>query len=423
MDCETCTDKLIDLLYDDVEESEAVRLRGHIDGCEACHGAWSRLRAGYAFAQRLPLAEAPRGVEATVMAAAQQRSASRPSLEAVEAAEPAAEVEARTPVASREPPPEDEGLLPGLLRWLGGLAMGPQVAMAMLLLLMVGLGLWGVPELRRHDPTATGPIVDPSPRDEVGPVAPPPNELPAATPGQARGGEAVADTPTPAPVVAALPRATLEEVAPAEEQREASEEPPADTAPEEYRESAEEGSAVEPDVALALGSPEAEALADGEGAIPEAAPGLAMEEARSAPAALPAAPAPRAAGVRRRAAGMDDALEGPGPDDEALTAAIHRMARSLAERNRCAEALGQYARVLADATYGQRGHALLEAGRCEERLGRLDAAERRYEAARAYAPLRSLADRALAQLRARRTVDPIDMLEMDDLPASEAAQK
>ena len=42
---------------------------------------------------------------------------------------------------------------------------------AMTLVLMVGIGLWYLPELRRHDPADTHAIVDPAPGDEVGPSA------------------------------------------------------------------------------------------------------------------------------------------------------------------------------------------------------------------------------------------------------------
>ena len=65
----------------------------------------------------------------------------------LKAADRAPAAEASRTTSDRAAPPreaeeEDPGLWGSLLHWVGGLAMRPQLAMAMMLFLMVGLGLW-----------------------------------------------------------------------------------------------------------------------------------------------------------------------------------------------------------------------------------------------------------------------------------------
>ncbi|MGF1467788.1 MAG: tetratricopeptide repeat protein [Sandaracinaceae bacterium] len=164
MDCETCTERLVDLVQDELDEAAAEATRAHLEGCEACAATYARLTEGQALAEQLPRVEPPPDLTAAILAAARERN-----LELGRA---------RRDVTLVAAPPErarlqeaDAGPLAAFLRWLGGLAMGPQVAMATLLLLMVGLGLWALPELRRHAPTQTSSVVDPVPGDEVGPSA------------------------------------------------------------------------------------------------------------------------------------------------------------------------------------------------------------------------------------------------------------
>jgi hypothetical protein len=44
MTCDTCRDKLIDLLYDELDPAQAATVRQHLAGCETCSAEWTRLR-------------------------------------------------------------------------------------------------------------------------------------------------------------------------------------------------------------------------------------------------------------------------------------------------------------------------------------------------------------------------------------------
>ncbi|MFK7990743.1 MAG: zf-HC2 domain-containing protein, partial [Sandaracinaceae bacterium] len=166
MDCEACTEGMIDLLFDELEDADATRLRTHLSGCEECTDAYARLSLGQAFANQMEMVAPPVGLLDGVLAAAHERAAERAAERA-----PARSLGSVTVSPPREALPEDEGLWSVMLSWVGGLAMRPQMAMAMTLVLMVGIGLWYLPELRRSDPADSQAIVDPSPVGEVGPSA------------------------------------------------------------------------------------------------------------------------------------------------------------------------------------------------------------------------------------------------------------
>lgn len=161
MDCEACTDRLVELLYEELPEEDAEATRAHLSGCEACSQAFAQIRAGKGLAAMLEMAEPPASVLDAVMAAARERVADR-----APAQEPAHERPATAPRPDEE---EASGPWAAFLKWVGGFAMRPQLAMALTLLLIVGLGMWYLPTLRQSDPADSHAIVDPAPGDEAGP--------------------------------------------------------------------------------------------------------------------------------------------------------------------------------------------------------------------------------------------------------------
>ncbi|HJL16239.1 MAG TPA: zf-HC2 domain-containing protein, partial [Sandaracinaceae bacterium LLY-WYZ-13_1] len=168
MDCEACTDRMVELLYEELPDADAKAIRAHLDACETCAEAYDRLSTGQELASMLAFEEPPDAVRATVLEAARARAAEL----APEAAPAPAEERHRAAEAREEPAAdEDRGPWASLLHWIGGFAMRPQLAMAMTLVLMVGIGLWYLDAGRRHDPADTHAIVDPAPGDEVGPSA------------------------------------------------------------------------------------------------------------------------------------------------------------------------------------------------------------------------------------------------------------
>jgi TolA-binding protein len=109
MDCEKFDQILIDALYDELDELTLAAAKRHADGCQHCQAAWSGLKATRKIGI-LPLVEAPAGLDARIMTAARE--------------------------AHRNVPwPKRIGRA---ISWAGGYAMRPQMAMAAVLVLMLG---------------------------------------------------------------------------------------------------------------------------------------------------------------------------------------------------------------------------------------------------------------------------------------------
>lgn len=109
MDCEKFDQIIIDAVYDELDELTLAAAKRHADSCQHCQAAWSGLRATRKIGL-LPLVEAPAGLEAHVLQAARE--------------------------AHRDLPwPKRVGRA---ISWAGSYAMRPQMAMAALLVLMLG---------------------------------------------------------------------------------------------------------------------------------------------------------------------------------------------------------------------------------------------------------------------------------------------
>ncbi|MBN8613118.1 MAG: hypothetical protein J0L92_21180, partial [Deltaproteobacteria bacterium] len=155
MDCEHCEKSLLELSYGELDESAAATARGHLEGCASCRAAFQKIEIGRAFARKLELEPAP-SMAKVLAAAREQAAASR---------------------AAREQPPEiatsprtaprdeatDEGGLAGWLRRLGAFVMGPQLGVATVLMLVVGIGLWYLPQLGGGAGRGTPPLLEPEP--------------------------------------------------------------------------------------------------------------------------------------------------------------------------------------------------------------------------------------------------------------------
>lgn len=174
MDCETCNDLLMDLLYEELDEARAAEARQHLDGCASCAAAWQRVSRGRALASTLSPVTAPlpsAALLAAVEAAAKQNAPERSGAPA----EPrsAGGGEGVAPVAPLEHAPRR---LPTWLHRLGDLAMRRQVAMAAVVLLSVGVVWKFVPS---HTPSPIGTAVEGT-VPEVIPATELPNQDPAA---------------------------------------------------------------------------------------------------------------------------------------------------------------------------------------------------------------------------------------------------
>ncbi|MBX3272817.1 MAG: tetratricopeptide repeat protein [Sandaracinaceae bacterium] len=411
MDCETCTDHLVELLYEELDEEDAARARTHLAECEACAASFSRIRAGHALAARLEQLDPPVAVRSAVLAAARERAAER-------APAPVSEPEPAATPAQPEPIEED-GAWAALLRWLGSFAMRPQLAMALSLLLIVGLGMWYLPALRDGDPADLHAIVDPAPGDEVGPSAAlvPAEPLPRTEPAGARSrARDEADVP-PRGATRPTPAALDEAVAVA---------PPDPDARE--RAAAESGRAARPSPGTSIEEadldPRAQELAVAPGqtaelrpapAEPQAtqpaptAPAMVAEDSERSPAATTDDSSTdrygrglanyRQRNYREAASDFESVIERPGPDPRLIPSALHHLARSQRGAGNCAAAVRSYERLLAQhPTYSGSGEALLEGAGCYQRLGRLGEARAWLERARAIPSVAAQANRMLVVL-------------------------
>lgn len=189
MDCETCNDLLMDLLYDELDEVRAAAARKHLDGCASCRGAWQRLSQGRALASTLAPVTAPLP-SATLLAAVE--TAARQNAERASEAPTAPKGDdlARggggdasvAPVIPLEHAPRR---VPTWLHRLGDLAMRREFAMAAVLLMAVGVTMRFLPW---HTPGSVD-NADPGTAPQVIPA----QELPAVP------------TPAAAPEASALP--------------------------------------------------------------------------------------------------------------------------------------------------------------------------------------------------------------------------
>jgi len=158
MNCENCETQLLDLLYGELEATTAGQVRAHLDGCASCRAASEKLGSARRIVRQLPLESPPARVHAAIMARAQAHVRGE-----VVVAPPRGKAHAE----SEEP----QSPVQRFMAWLGGFVLGPQVAMAMVLMLMVGVGLYYLPGLRTSRNVPGGAIVNADPGDEAGPSA------------------------------------------------------------------------------------------------------------------------------------------------------------------------------------------------------------------------------------------------------------
>src|SRR5687768_14275150 len=137
MECEAVEGRLLDLVYGELDATETQSMRAHVETCAECGRALARLEGGRAVARKMEVVEPRAGLLDAVRAAARTRAV---EVERESAPSPrVAVVEDMPRDSDRERAREPEHTWWGeLLGWLGSMAMGPQVAMATLLVLMVG---------------------------------------------------------------------------------------------------------------------------------------------------------------------------------------------------------------------------------------------------------------------------------------------
>jgi len=430
---------MVELLYGELPASDAETTRAHLDGCDECADAYARISMGKDFGSLLDMVEPPVSVLDSVMAVARETAAHRGP-----ATEPALPEERATPPRAERD--EEDGAWAGVLRWIGSFAMRPQLAMAMSLLLIVGMGMWYLPTLRQGDPADSHAIVDPAPGDEVGPSASLEPAQPLDLEANPRTGrilprEDPPPRPTPRPrhepqpVVVAT---TVEETPAPDEPLVAQVETPAvDTsasnppAPPEPSPNVIDDALPDPRIAvlqqdLEPGESSGMASASTAPRRPTRAatrPAMAYEQESAAlpPTAAPAAsPTPQEGsgdvnryerGLRRyrernyrgAADDFESVIQRPGGDTRRLIpSALHHLARSERSARNCPAAVRSYERLLRQhPSYSGVPEAMIEAASCYERMGRLADARRWLERARTRPAVAARANRQLAIIAQR----------------------
>jgi len=154
-DCERWENRLLDLAYGEIEEAGEREVRAHLDGCEHCRRGLEKLERGRSLARHLPQDDAPADVMQVVLRAARDKALEIEAARASAAATAALvkqEPRVQSPKAQRGP---DAG---GWWAAVLSVVMAPQFAMATLLLLTVGVGLWWFPG-REGSPGAGTPLL------------------------------------------------------------------------------------------------------------------------------------------------------------------------------------------------------------------------------------------------------------------------
>jgi hypothetical protein len=405
LDCEACDALLIDLVERELDETRAAEVRAHAATCESCGRSLARLEGGRRAARELLRAEPPR-LDA-VMAAARARAA---EVRAAAHVEQVRSESVPTPPVVAPPEPSDKTWLDAVWRWLGSWATGPQVAMAALLVLMVGIGLFNLPQFRSHEGTgADGALVEPDVHAEMGsaldPAAPLDLDVDPRTQHVTLGGEQAGALGDPTHDV--RPTTTLAQTETDHATERTAERPPvvhetaaADTA--EASDRIDELALAEIPASDGVGRVEDGPLPDVPGGA-EAQTGIVMPSQR--PSTTPMAVRPPAT---RSGSTYDDMVAPPSTSPAGIMpAAIHHQARALASAGHCDEAVPRYRSLLAEhPDYADAPRAMIELAECDRRLGRLDDADRWLTRAETFPSVSADARRERVRVSAeRRAVD------------------
>lgn len=153
MDCDHCQQLLLDLACGEpLAPSNEGDARTHAATCPTCEPALRKLERALRLSAELPLLDPSEKASARIIQIARNHA-----------------LTARTLVHSPiKTDPKQQPWLDRLRVFLSQFAMGRQVAMATVMVLVTAVGFWFVPRARQHD-LAGGNVVNPDPEGEAGP--------------------------------------------------------------------------------------------------------------------------------------------------------------------------------------------------------------------------------------------------------------
>ena len=165
-DCARCEELLLDFAYGELDEVTSAAFRRHADSCARCGASLADVRTVREAFSMLPLESPPPTIDAKILAAVDQRFS---------------ELDERKRAAQRH---ESRSIVAKLFDVFRVAALRPQYAMAMLLVLVVGIGLLVAPQMRMTEQAAPGvaPTLIGSGGPELEPAPMPPGAaMPATT--------------------------------------------------------------------------------------------------------------------------------------------------------------------------------------------------------------------------------------------------
>lgn len=414
-DCERWENRLLDLAYGEIEEAGEREVRAHLDGCEHCRRGLEKLERGRALARHLPQEDAPADAMQVVLRAARDKALEIEAARASAAASAALvkqEPARAAPEEAREP---DAG---GWWATVLSVVMAPQFAMATLLLLTVGVGLWWFPGGRNPSGPGTPLLSEPSELAR-GPEALAPAD-PIRFEVDPRTGHVEAHRegePEERRVASADRRGIRGPRGPVEEEGTSS--PAAAAATLHLAD--ESGAGVVVDGVLPSTSPSAaDSLAMGPASGVERAPATTPAIPTTPP--VPEAPAagmgptsdrapatsPPATSGHPIAARSIDEVEAPSPDGDVMVAsAMLNQARELARTGHDRDAIARYESFLSRfRTSANAGAAMIELAELYRRTGALSRARSWLERATAIPSVAATARRELVRLDAAEREAP-----------------
>jgi hypothetical protein len=367
-------DRVLDLVYGEVEGAEARALRAELESCPSCAPELAKLEAAKRLADELPMEPLPSATRAALIAAARAKAN-----EVVASAPMVEKPRVETPRAASAD---------GWLERLKGFLVGPQIAMVAVMLLVVTIGVWYLPGGRESPIGRTPMRPEPELDETLEPAAetvvePQPTQEPPVVPrAELQGSElAATEQAVRSRRQPSAPRSTLgdraDDRAPAAAARAGSERATSAS-------NAGAAAGVERDLDGLLAEPMGRGLraaqAPREGAYAEPVP---PPEAEAAPAsdleAESASLAPTAAELAPRA--------------------LHQTARSHATRGDCAGAVRVYSSLFTRyPAYTELPRALVEAADCQRRLGNVSQARTLLVRAEGYPSTQADAQRELRRL-------------------------
>jgi hypothetical protein len=406
----------LDLAHGELAPELAATVREHVRGCVSCGAALSKLEGGLAMSSEMTWLEPPRALRVNAMALAERHLQERTQM----AAQGRANARPRA------------SFVQAVFDFIGRMAAGRQVAMATIMMLIVAVGLWSLPQLQQLPPGQGVTVVSPDPDGEAAPSGglAPAEPLDLAVDARSRR---IRSREELAAASNAYAKEMPVEVATAEEQvavAMAAEPPPP---PEEKAERDDDPlgqlGSVEDVIAPSAGEKAARAAGAGSSreqpvavrnskskssAFPDNAAQLAAVEAEGkgkAEAPMPAAPAaaPKpasAADLAEQSADREQNLDG---------ASVLSQAQSARGKKGCLGALAYYQEAAKVAE--TQATALIELAECQRELGRIAAARATLERAVA---LPQVATRARSMLEAlpSEPAKPTRKVEPASVPAA-----